>query len=166
MTNDHSYLENLSSRKAETLFVALTILFFIPFAWLASVHLFGGWSIFFFCLFAFFLFYSLNYRILSVFLDKSNLQLKFGIFKWIVPLQNIEACSLDTISLQRIGGAGIHFTPIDGRYRAMFNFLEYPRVSIKLKIKKGLVRDIAFSTKQPEEVIRLIEEYGKSKPAA
>jgi hypothetical protein len=48
----------------------------------------------------------------------------------------------------------------------MFNFLEYPRVLIKLKVKKGLVRDIAFSTKLPEEVIRLLNEYGKSKPAA
>ncbi|HML39578.1 MAG TPA: hypothetical protein PKD23_02740 [Bellilinea sp.] len=47
----------------------------------------------------------------------------------------------------------------------MFNFLEYPRVVIQLTIKKGPVRDIAFSTQRPEDVIRLINEYAKLKAA-
>ena len=120
----------------------------------------------FFCLSSFFLFYSLNYRILTVQLDKSSIQLRFGIFKWIIPLNNIESCFPDKTSIQRIGGAGIHFTLIDGRYRAMFNFLEHSRVVIALKVKKGLVRDVAFSTQQPEEVIRLIKKMGNIENAA
>jgi hypothetical protein len=39
----------------------------------------------------------------------------------------------------------------------MFNFLEYPRVVLALKQRKGLVRDIAFSTRRPQEVMRLIQ---------
>jgi len=60
--------------------------------------------------------------------------------------------------LHRIGGAGIHFTYIDGRCRAMFNYLEYSRVIIQLKIKKGPIRDIPFSTLRPEEGVHLINE--------
>jgi len=66
-------------------------------------------SILFFSLFAFFLFYELNYRTLIIRLNKYALQLKFGIFTWIIPLHNIETCFLDTTSLWRIGGEGIHY---------------------------------------------------------
>jgi hypothetical protein len=48
----------------------------------------------------------------------------------------------------------------------MFNFLEHPRVLIALKVKKGLVRDIAFSTRQPGEVMRLIQETASSEDTA
>lgn len=58
----------------------------------------------------------------------------------------------------RMGGAGIHFMSIRKRYRASFNFLEYPRVVIAFKRKVGPVQDISFSTRQPEKVIRLIQE--------
>ena len=98
---------------------------------------------FFFC--AFFLFYSLNYRVLHIHLADGLLELKFGFFTWKVAMDNVESCRLDDTSLWRIGGAGIHFSPIKSRYRAMFNFLEYPRVVISLKRKMGLVQDIAFS---------------------
>ena len=44
------------------------------------------------------------------------------------------------------------------RYRASFNFLEYPRVVIALRKKVWLVQDISFSTHRPEDVIQLIQE--------
>jgi hypothetical protein len=166
MTDQPIYLEKLSSRKTEALFVALTLLFFILFVGFAYSHLWGGWSILFMCLFVIFLFYAVNYRYLVIRLDQSYLRLKFGIFTWTIPLENIADCSLDSISpLQYYGGAGIHFMVIEGRYRAMFNFLEYPRVLIKLKVKQGLVQDIAFSTQQPVEVLRLVDEWRLNKQA-
>jgi hypothetical protein len=58
----------------------------------------------------------------------------------------------------RYGGAGIHWMMVHGRYRASFNFLEYPRVVVRFKQKRGLVQDVSFSTRQPEEVIRCIEQ--------
>jgi hypothetical protein len=161
MTTSFNYSKNLSSKKTEALFIGLTVLFAVLFAVFASRRLFSGWSILFFCLSVFFLFYSLNYRTLIIQIDGRNLRLRFGIFHWTIPLSNIEACVPDTVSLARIGGAGIHFTPINGRYRAIFNFLEYPRVVVRLKVRKGLVRDIAFSTRHPDEIIHLI---GDSSP--
>lgn len=166
MSSDNIYFEKISSTRTEALFVFLTILFFLASAWFARIALFSGWSILFFCLFAFFLFYALNYRTLIIRLDQQTLWLQFGIFTWTIPVHNMEDCFPDTTPLTRIGGAGIHFTPLHGRYRAMFNFLEYPRVVIALKVKQGLVRDVAFSTHQPEEVIRLIKGQAKIQHAA
>jgi len=65
-----------------------------------------------------------------------------------------------------MGGAGIHFMMIRKRYRASFNFLEYPRVVIALKRKVGPVQDISFSTRRPDDVLRLIREAVSAKKAA
>jgi hypothetical protein len=65
----------------------------------------------------------------------------------------------------RMGGAGIHFMMVRGRYRASFNFLEYPRVVIAFKKKVGPVRDISFTTRRPDDVIRLIKEAVSAREA-
>jgi hypothetical protein len=110
------------------------------------------------CLAIIFLFYSLNYIILTVHLTSKVLTLIFGIFKWRVPMENVQECNLDEIPpFLKYGGAGIHFMVVRERYRASFNFLEYPRVVIAFKRKIGLVRDISFSTPHPDEVKRLIQ---------
>ena len=110
-------------------------------------------------LFCFFFFYSLNYRTLKIRLSSKSLKLTFGIFNWNVPWDNVEECALDEIPLPlRLGGAGIHFMMIRKRYRASFNFLEHPRIVIAFKRKVGPVRDLSFSTRHPDEVIRHIQE--------
>jgi hypothetical protein len=74
-----------------------------------------------------------------------------------VALENVESCLLDDVPLlMRMGGAGIHFMFIRKRYRASFNFLEYPRVVIAFKKPAGPVRDISFSTRQPERIRQLV----------
>jgi len=157
MIGNQPYLERVSSHKTEALFVTLTLLFLFLFIWRSKASGFNLLNIIFICLSVFFLFYLVNYRILIIQLNKDALQLKFGIFTWVIQTDNIESCCLDATSIWRIGGAGIHFTSIGGRYRAMFNFLEHPRVVIGLKVKQGLVRDIAFSTQHPDKVIQLIK---------
>ncbi len=160
------YEEKLSSPRTETLFVILAILFFLLFGWRAATTGSGLLTLTFLTLSGFFVFYALNYRTLRIGLTREALTLKFGIFTWTIPLENIERCFLDETSMWRIGGAGIHFSPIGGRYRAMLNFLEHPRVVVALKRPQGPVRDVAFSTRQPAEVIRLIDaEIGDNTPA-
>ncbi|MFZ2095565.1 MAG: hypothetical protein WAV05_02895 [Anaerolineales bacterium] len=44
------------------------------------------------------------------------------------------------------------------RYRASFNFLEYPRVVIALKRKVGPVQDISFTTRRPDDVIQQLQD--------
>ena len=159
VTDNYIYTERVSSKRTEALFVGLTLLF----ATLLSRRLVAGrrgvlTAVFFF-LASFFCFYALNYRTLTIRLTSSTLTLTFGLFTWHVPLANIESCRLDDIPLLlRMGGAGIHFMLVRGRYRASFNFLEYPRVVIAFKQKIGPVQDISFSTRQPDDVLRHLQE--------
>jgi len=159
MNDDIIYTEKVVSKRTEILFIVLTILFLLPLIWrifAGSLDLLAGVFLFFFC---FFLFCSLNYRALLIRLTSGSLKLSFGIFTWTIPLNNISECQLDDDLpvLMKYGGAGIHFFFIRKRYRASFNFLEHSRIVIRLKRKAGLLRDISFSTCQPDEVIRLIQ---------
>jgi Ca2+/Na+ antiporter len=159
MTDNLIYHERVSSTWTEVLFLALTLLFLLLLIWRMNAASLDILAAIFSCFFILFLFYSLNYRILIIRLTSKSLKLTFGIFKWTVPVDNIEECCLDELPiLMRMGGAGIHFMTIHKRYRASFNFLEYPRVVIAFKRKAGLVRDISFSTRRPDELLRLIRE--------
>jgi hypothetical protein len=157
MVDDVVYRERISSKWTEALFLVLSLLFLLLLLWRLN---YTGLDIFA-VIFGFFLllfsFYSGNYRTLEIKLTTESLILSFGMFKWIVSVNNIEGCSLDEIPIfMRYGGAGIHFMTIRKRYRASLNFLEYPRVVIALKNKVGPVQDISFSTCHPDELMKLI----------
>jgi hypothetical protein len=156
--NNNVYAEQVSSARTQALFAFLMLLGLLFFIWRLNDHGLDAWSVLGLAVFAMFLFYMLNYRTLLIQLTADSLCLTFGLVSWLIPLNNIETCYPEDISLWRIGGAGIHFTSIDGRYRAMFNFLEYPRVVVALKVKRGPVRDVVFSTRRPDEIVRLIQE--------
>lgn len=157
MTSGIHYQERVSSLRTSALFVGLCLAPLSLFVGRVQTAGFDGQSILLLALAAFFLFYSLNYRTLVIRVSPNGLRLRFGLFEWTIPLESLEACSPDPLSLWRVGGAGIHFTSVGRRYRAMFNFLEHPRLVVALKVKKGPVRDIAFSTRKPAELMRLLE---------
>jgi hypothetical protein len=156
--DDLVYEESISSKKTQVLFIALMILFLLLAIWRMAANSFdflAGIMLFFSL---FFLFYVLNFRTLVIRLTSEALHLKFGIFSWTVPLNNICSCQLDQLPrMMEMGGAGIHFMLIRKRYRASFNFLEYPRVVIAFKRKVGPVQDLSFSTRRPEEIIQLVQ---------
>jgi hypothetical protein len=160
------YEEYLTSPRTTAQFVALALLSLLPFAWRVTAAGLGLLSITFLCLFCLFAFYSLNYRTLIIRLMRQSLTLTFGVFCWTVPLANVAGCALDDVSTWRIGGAGIHFRWIRRRYRAMFNSLDCPRVVVALKRRRGLVRDIAFCTRGPGDVVRIITEAVTQQAAA
>jgi hypothetical protein len=151
------YSERLSSARTEALFLVLSGLSLAVFGASRAIGgpaLTAALSLGFFL---FFFFYSLNYRVLHIRITSDELRLRFGLISWKIPRGNVNSCSADTVSLWRIGGAGIHFTSIGGRYRAMFNFLEHPRVVVGLRSRAGLVRDVVFSTRHPGVVIGLLQ---------
>lgn len=159
MENRTLYSERLSSSKTEALFVLLAFLFLALSAWRINVGRLDALAIVFIVLLGIFIFYSVNYRTLQIQITAESLKLNFGIFTWTVPLDNIEDCRLDKLPpLLEYGGAGIHFMIAHERYRALFNFLEHPRIVIAFKKKAGPVQDISFSTQQPDVVLRLIEK--------
>jgi len=106
---------------------------------------------------AFFAFYALNFRTLVIRVTRTALRLRFGVFEWVAPMGDIAAWGLDEApAVARLGGAGIHFMFVRGRYRASFNFLEHPRVVVALSGGAGPVRDVSFSTRRPEAVCEAI----------
>jgi len=153
------YEERLTSRRTTALFVALCGLCLVLWLWRRSAGGPGWLSGLLGFPFVTFLFYSLNYRTLVIRLTPAALTLTFGLLRWTLPLANVQSCAADSelTAVQRDGGAGIHFMVVRGRYRASFNFLEYPRVVIALKNPAGPVRDLSFSTRRPDEVIALIQ---------
>jgi hypothetical protein len=167
MTDNLIYEERVSSNRTEALFSGFTILFLMLLIWRVSTGSPDILSAAFFFFFVFFFFYSVNYRTLIIRLTPESLKLKFGIFTWTIPLDNVGECRLDDLPmLMRYGGAGIHFMFIRKRYRASFNFLEHPRVVIALNRKVGIVRDISFSTRRPDDVIQLLQESVSARSAA
>lgn len=158
MSQDQLYEEILSSDWTQGLFVGLTI---ILGALLWNESNAGGPGVLiviYFILTFLFLLYSLNYRTLKIRLDRQVLRLKFGVFSYTIPLENIQSGQLDELNwYQKYGGAGIHFMSVRGRYRASFNFLEYPRIVITLREKVGWVRDVSFSTRKPEKILSLLQ---------
>jgi hypothetical protein len=164
---DFDYRERVTSIATESLFVAMTGVFLLLFIWRKSTTGFDFPAAASFCLFLFFLFYSVNYRTLAIFLNRKSIRLKFGIFSCSIPLDNIEAVRLDNISgFLKWGGAGIHFMFVGGRYRASFNFLQHPRILLSLKRKVGPVQDISFSSRHPVELIRSLNQAAASRVSA
>jgi len=158
MNNSTLYQERITSKKTEALFLSLTILLLWLLFWRASTAGADALAVICMFLFLFFLFSSVNYRVLIIHIDVDLLTLKFGVFTWAVSMSNIESCALDELpAFMRLGGAGIHFMFIRKRYRASFNFLEYPRVVVTLKKKVGPVQDISFSTQRPDEIQKIIQ---------
>ena len=159
------YEEKVSSARTEVLFVALALFFLALFCWRLVVTgpgIIAGVFLLFLLLFTF---YALSYRFLVIRISTETLNLKFGVFGWTIPLHSIEKIYVDDISLWRISGAGIHFSSISGRYRAMLNFLEHQRLVVVLKEKRGPVKDVAFSTGKPNEIMRIIGSFTSNEGA-
>jgi hypothetical protein len=156
MARETVYEERVTSRRTETLFIGLTLLLLALLGVRAGTSGFGYLAVVFLLLACFFLFYAVNYRTLVIQITAEALALRFGIFSWTVPWDTVTHGRLDDTPLWRVGGAGIHFTMIRRRYRVFFNFLEHPRVVVELRRPRGLVRDVAFSTRQPAKVMDIV----------
>ena len=159
MTKIVLYEERVSSTKTQVLFWGLTAFFSMLLAWRISSHHMDPLAAVLLLLALLFLFYSLNYRLLVIRITSQGLRLQFGIFTWTIPPDNIAGLALDDNlpPLAKYVGAGIHFMMFRGRYRASFNFLEFPRVVVALK-RSCVVRDLSFSTNHPSEVIQHIRD--------
>ena len=152
-----NYSEKVLSAGTTLLFLFLSLLFLLLFGWRISII---GWRFFTVLLFALsliFLFYTINYRVLRIRLTTTHLILRFGIVPWKTPLKNILSVQLDdSPPLIKYGGAGVHFAFVDGKYRAFYNFLEYPRLLVTFKKKQGVVQELVFTTRKPEKIMDIL----------
>lgn len=166
MTNSIIYQEQVSSTRTFLLFLVLTLIFFLLFIWRLSAVCLDFLACLLLTFSIMFLFYLVNYRTLLIRITNKSLMLIFGIFHMSIPLENISDFRLDELPpLLKYGGAGIHFMTVYNRYRISFNFLEYSRVVITLDRKLGLVQDVSFSTRQPDQVLQHIHQAILSRSA-
>ena len=81
----------------------------------------------------------------------------YGIFKHTIPWDNIENCFLDESSAVKYGGSGIRIAKIEGKLRLVYSVIGGPRVVLSLK--EGRYQELAFSTRNPGEITRIIKEW-------
>jgi len=154
---DQIYQEKIQSSLTTLLFTFLMLVSSALFAWRVMIVGFRAFPIICLVLALFFFLYVLNYRTLRIMITEEEVLLKFGLIRWRTRLENIQACKVDdSPSLIKYGGAGVHFAFVKGEYRAFFNFLEHPRILITFHQKQGLVQGVVFTTRQPEQVLEII----------
>ena len=154
------YREELTSPLTTVFFAALALLFaaLASWRWRAAGSQTLTW--FLVILSLYFLFYTLNFRVLIIAITPQFIRLKFGFIAWQTPLADLERVYRDKLDFFRYyGAAGLHFMVVRGRYRASFNFLEYPRVALALRRPAGPLREISFSTRQPDEIIKYATRF-------
>ena len=154
---DQIYQEKIQSPLTTLLFTLLMVVFSALFAWRVMIVGFRVFPIVCLVLTLFFFYSGLNYQTLRITITEEVVLLKFGLIRWRTRLENIQTCKIDdSPNLIKYGGAGVHFAFVKGEYRAFFNFLEYPRILINFHQKQGLVQGVVFTTRQPEQVLEII----------
>jgi hypothetical protein len=152
------YSEEIRSIKTSLLFVLLFLVFSGLFTWRVIAAGFRTLPIIYLFFVLLFGFYILNFRTLRIKINSETLNLHFGLVGWKTNLSNVASVRHDDSPIWiKMGGAGVHFALVYRKYRAFFNFLEYPRVLITFRKKQGLVRELVFTTKKPDKVIEFIQ---------
>ncbi|MFC1866033.1 hypothetical protein ACFLYB_04910 [Chloroflexota bacterium] len=95
-----------------------------------------------------------NFRTLAISIDQISVTVSYGRISYAIALDNIEAATIDTNPDILYGGWGIRMASIKGESALIYNVIFRPRVILKLK--NGRFKQFAFSTRQPDEVIRLV----------
>jgi hypothetical protein len=103
-----------------------------------------------------FLSIAFNFRKLRIELSPQAVVVGYGIAKRMIPWEAIERCYRDEVSNLRYGGWGIRIGRVQGKWRLVYNTPGAPRVV--LSVNRGWFDEFVFSTKHPEEVLRLVRE--------
>jgi hypothetical protein len=98
---------------------------------------------------------TINFVRLTIRITPQNISMAFGIFKHTIPWENIDNCFLDQSSAMAYGGWGIHLIRVNGKWRQGYT-LGSPWVVLSLV--EGRFRELAFTTKNPEKVMDLIND--------
>lgn len=111
---------------------------------------------FFLLMFLLFLGVMINFSRLVIRMTPRSIAVGYGIFKRTIIWENIEGCYLDEASTIRYGGWGIRIGRVKGKWRWVYNVIGGPRVVLSLR--EGRFREFVFSTKSPEQVIKVVKQ--------
>lgn len=109
------------------------------------------------CLFfVFMMFIIVNFGKLVIKATSKSLTVAYGLFKHVIPWENVADCYPDAVSaLGNYGGYGIRIGRVNGRTRLVYNVLGGERVALVLK--RGKFGEFVFSTNNPDEVMAVIK---------
>ncbi len=93
---------------------------------------------------------------LSITMTSRSVIVGYGIFTRTIPWETIERCYEDAVSSLRYGGWGIRIGRVKGKWRLVYNVIGGPRVVLSLK--SGWFKEFVFSTKNPEQVMKIIRQ--------
>jgi hypothetical protein len=95
-----------------------------------------------------------NFRKLVIKITPQSITVGYGIFKSTVLWENVDGCSLDKASTISYGGWGMRIGRVKGKWRRVYNVIGCP--GIVLELKKGKFRELVFSTKNPEKLMKVV----------
>ena len=97
----------------------------------------------------------MQFRDLDIILTYQGIIIKFGRIKKFIPWIDIQSYNTITEGLSLAGG-GWHIGPGRGGWSAEYTVIGKPRLALKLNA--GIIRNVVFSTGNPQEVSRLIKK--------
>jgi len=99
-----------------------------------------------------------NFLRLTIKITPQGIRVAFGVFKRVIPWENVNSCHMDRISVVRYGGWGVRIGRVKGRWRLVYNVIGCPRIVVALK--EGRFKEFVFSTKNPEKIMEVIRKQG------
>jgi len=102
----------------------------------------------------------INFSTLSIAINPEGLRVGYGLLNNTIPWKNIESSYLDKTSVIMYGGWGIRLGRVKGKWRLVYNVFRGPRVVLVLK--KGWYREFVFSTRNPQEMMKIIGQQLKN----
>ena len=98
-----------------------------------------------------------NFNKLAIKITTQSITVGFGVFKRVIPWDNINSCYLDDASaIRSYGGWGIRMAKVKGKWRLVYNVIGCP--TVVLELEKGRFREFVFSTKNPDGVIDVMRQ--------
>jgi hypothetical protein len=145
------------------MFVVLTVFFLAMFLDQLVTEPLGDkpapdWFYLVMCLFfAFMTFIICNFSKLVVKATAKSLTVSYGVFKRVIPWEDVADCYPDeSSSLGAYGGYGIRIGRVNGKLRLVYNVLGGQ--CVVLGLKKGKFKEFVFSTNNPDDVMDLIKQ--------
>lgn len=159
MQADYIYEEKIFSKGIASILIIGTVGFLFVLVYQILVEPIGtrpASNLFFLLMFLLFLGLTINFSRLSIKMTRQSFHVGYGIFKHSIPWDNIVHCYLDEVSTIRYGGWGMRIGRVKGKWRLVYNVIGGPRVV--LSKKKGRFKELVFSTKNPEEVMKVVKQ--------
>lgn len=164
MRTDTIYEESIISKGTAGVFAAIAVIMFF----LTAYQLLSGPlgerlapTALFLVMGAVFLDLARNFSRLLIRLTPGEISVGYGLFRHRLSWSRIENCRVDETPARRYWGWGIRLAKMDGKWRLTYSVLGGPRVVLSLTT--GRFRDLVFSTRNPEEVAKIVRKYAGMK---